>query len=224
MTGGFLATLLATSSSEFSPKYNIAVETGMLEHSDPHWDLINSWHEPSAGLRFGYNLSPKIGVVTSYQGATSSDTLRNNDDYDYESDYSSSLGDVDSRMKEHLITIGPKINFTSKNWFVPYATVQGLVAIGSLESGDNTWNKEEATTYFKDTSAGFGALGALGVEIRTRPISGKLQPIMYFEFGGGFSSALNFSVPEIGVDGADMPIGDLKYGGQHFRFGLGTQF
>jgi hypothetical protein len=224
MTGGLLATLLATSSSEFSPKFNIAAETGMLEHSDPHWELVDSWQESGGGLRFGYNLSPKVGVVTSYQGSTSSSTLNNGGNYDYDSEYSSGLSNVESIMTERLITIGPKINFGSKNWFVPYATVQGLVAIGTLEVGDNASDEENSTTYFKDTAAGFGALGALGVEIRTRPISGKLQPIMYFEFGGGVSSALTFSVPEIGVDGADMPIGDLKYGGQHFRFGVGTQF
>lgn len=224
MTGGLLATLLATSSSEFSPKFNIAAETGMLEHSDPHWELIDSWQEPSGGLRFGYNLSPKLGLVGSFHRALSSSAINyGSDNYDYDSGDSSGLGTVEVQMTESLITIGPKISFGSNKWFVPYATVQGLAAIGMLEMGDNP-RDAESTTYLKDTAAGFGALGALGIELRTRPISGKFQPIMYVEYGGGFSSALNFSAPGIGVGGDDMPIGDLKYGGEHFRFGLGTQF
>jgi len=231
MTGGLLATLLATSSTEFSPKYSLAFETGTLAHYDPHWSLISYWQDPSVGLRFGYNISSKIALTGSYQGANSSGTINYGGDYDYyydeEGNYTetySGLGNVEAEIQENIITVGPKINFGSVRWFVPYASVQGIVVHGRLEMGDSTYEEDEATTYFKDSAMGVGALGALGLELRTRPIAGRVQPIMYFEYGGGITSNLNFSIPSIGVGGDDMPIGDLQYGGQHFRFGVGAQF
>lgn len=231
MTGGLLATLLATSSTEFSPKYSLAFETGRLDHYDPHWELVDSWQDPSVGLRLGYNLSPKLSVVGSYQGMNSSRTLsyggyggyEYDDDGDYVETYSS-VGSVEVQMQENIFTAGPRINFGSKRWVVPYATAQGIVAHGRLEMGDEVYDAEEATTYFKDSAIGVGALGALGLELRTRPIAGRTQAIMYFEYGGGITSNLNFSIPEIGTGGDDISIGDLQYGGQHFRFGFGAQF
>ena len=231
MTGGLLATLLATSSTDFSPKYSLAFETGMLDHYDPHWDLLDSWQDPSVGLRLGYNISPKLAVVGSYQGMNSSRTINYGGDYEYYYDDDgeyiesySSLGNVEAEIQENIFAAGPKINFGSKRWIAPYATVQGILVHGRLEMGDNVIDEEEATTYFKDSAVGVGALGALGLEVKSRPIAGKTQALMYFEYGGGITSRLNYSIPSIGVGGEDMPIGDLQYGGQHFRFGIGAQF
>jgi len=231
MTGGILATLLATSSSDFAPKYSLTFETGRLDHYDPDWDMLNYWQDASAGFRVGYNLSSKLSLVASYQGAVSTSTISyggGTEYYDYaEEEYIYSSSDIESvgaQITENIISFGPKLNMPVKRWLVPYATVQGVVAHDVLIMGDTLYDEDAATTFFRDGATGVGALGALGLEVRTRPVLGKTQPIVYFEYGAGITSDLNFSIPDIGVDGENLPIGDLQYGGQHFRFGFGAQF
>ena len=92
-----------------------------------------------------------------------------------------SLGNVDIGMQQNIITDRSKISFGSMRRFVPYATAQGIIAHGRLKR----WvmrhmAEEDATTYFKDSALGFGALGALGLGLRTRPIAGKTQAIMFW--------------------------------------------
>jgi hypothetical protein len=228
MFKGLLATLLATSSSEFSPKYSLAFETGVLERSDPHWDIVNPWQSSTLGLRGGYNLSSKLAVVASYQRSSSSSELADSYDYYYD-DYgnyienSSSLEALQSGITENIITVGPKLSLASQKWVVPYVTTQAIIAHGRLEMGD-TLSEEDATTYLNDSAMAVGALGALGLEMKTKPFKGKAQGLMYLEYGGGVTSNLNFNVPEIGVDGDNVSIGDLQYAGAHFRFGIGAQF
>lgn len=219
---GLLASLLATSSSDFNPKYTLAFETGQLQYNDDDWSLVESWQSSTVGTRVGYSLSQKLEIVSSYQYNQVSRYLGGYyEEYNYDSYYYDP--EVRTMVTENQLTVGPRVNFPVLKWLVPYATTQVLFVANRLEMGDSL-NAEDATTYFRDTAFGTGAVGALGVECKTRPISGKFQPTLYFEGGAGVSTNLNFSIPDIGVDGASMPVGDLSYGGGYFRFGVGSRF
>lgn len=218
---GLLASLLATSSSEFNPTYTLAFETGQLQYNDDDWSLVESWQTSTVGLRFGYSLSQRLEIVSSYQFNEASRYVGGYYEDYYDGYYYDQ--EVLTMVTENQLTVGPRINFPVLKWMVPYATTQALFLANRLQMGDSL-DSDNATTYFQDTAFGAGLIGALGIEFKTRPISGKFQPTMYFEGGSGISTNLDFSIPDIGVDGASMPIGDLSYGGGYFRFGIGSRF
>ena len=89
---------------------------------------------------------------------------------------------------------------------------------------DNGSFDEDSKTLIDDSALGFGATGALGLEIRTRPIAKKAQLFFYGETGASAATALNFSLQGAGADEGDINIGDLGYGGSYFRVGAGTKF
>ena len=133
------------------------------------------------------------------------------------------LGAVQLELRANQLSVGPKYSLELKRWLAPYATAQGLVTHSIVSMGDQL-DKEEANTYLRDSALGVGAVGALGLELRSRPVSKGFQLNSYLEVGGGISSNMNFKANDLGVDEANIPIGDLKYGGQYVRFGVGTRF
>lgn len=218
--------LLTASASEFQPKYDLAFETGYLAHGDGDWGYLG-WPENTVGVRAGYHLSSRLSVVTSFQSISNINSTGYNSYSYYDEEYEyvggSSLDGARLGIRSNQLSVGPKLAVEIKRWFVPYATAQGLITHAHLQMGD-TLEEDDAKTYIKDSAFGVGTIGALGLEMRTRPIQGKFQLNTYIEAGGGISSNMNFKVKDLGEDDANLPIGDLKYAGQYIRFGIGTRF
>jgi len=211
------------SASDFSPTYDLALETGYLAQNDNDWGYFG-YPENTFGLRAGYHISPNLSILASYQSVLGTDTIGNsnyyneNEDYGDEESVSSSLDSVQMSVRSNQFSVGPRISWNFKRWFVPYATAQGLLVHGHLRMGDGL-DPDDATTFLKDSGYAVGTVGGLGLELRTRPINGKCQLNTYFEWGYGLSSTINFKTQE-----ANLPIGDLQYGGGYFRYGIGTRF
>ena len=231
----FLATLLAGSSAGFSPSYSVDFETGYTEHADVDWDLVDSWQNNSAGLRFGYIMSPKMDIIASYQHSVGSNS---SPDYYYDDvEYmSSGFSGYDISVSENIFSVGPKFNWNVKSlfvpyssaWikhrFVPYATAQLVVIANTLSMADTFVGDEYANTSLQSTAMAVGGTGALGLEIRTRPISSKFQFHGFLEYGGTATSSMNFQLKDAASDGGSINIGDLAYQGVHFRGGVGVRF
>ncbi len=220
-----LATLLSGSGTQFDYTYSLAVETGMVEQADVDWDYATSWQRSTGGLRLGYQLTNTVDILGSvHWGQQSSGYNDYYYDYDYEEGYSTGLSGYDTQVSETLIHVGPKFSWNLKPWFAPYATVQGLLVHNRLQMSDNGAFDEDATTLVDASAMGFGATGALGLELRTRPLAKKSQLFVYGEAGNTAATALNFSVKGAGVGEEDINIGDLGYGGAYFRLGAGMKF
>ena len=225
MLFSMLLAVSTASASEFSPTYDFALETGYLAHNDANWSYFG-YPENTFGLRFAYHLSPTISIVSSYQSILANDSI--NDDYYYyeyeveeepdEVHTSSSLEAVQMSIRANQFTVGPKFSLNLKRWLVPYATAQGLLVHSHVRMGDKL-DMDEATTFLKDSAYAVGAVSALGVELRSRPVKGKFQLNTYVEWGYGLSSNINF---KSGDD--NLPIGDLQYRGGYVRYGIGTRF
>ena len=69
-----------------------------------------------------------------------------------------------------------------------------------------------------------GATGAVGLELRVKPIAKKAQLFFYGESGATGSTAIKFALEGAGTDETDINIGDLGYGGSYFRVGAGMKF
>ena len=88
---------------------------------------------------------------------------------------------------------------------------------------DNGSFDEDSNTLIDASGIGFGATGAVGLELRARPIAKKAQLFFYGESGATGSTAVKFALEGAGTDEADINIGDLGYGGSYFRVGAGTR-
>jgi hypothetical protein len=223
-----LTGLMATANAEkFQPKYELSGELGYLSQNDDDWSYFGN-PEGTYGVRLGYHLNPKLSVVTSVH-SIKTNSYENNyyyDEYEEQSDLSS----VKMNIRSSQLSVGPKYALELKRWFVPYATTQGLITHSTITMGDDL-DRDEAKTYLRDSSMGIGAIGALGLEMRTKPINGKFQLNSYFELGAGVSSEMKFAAKDSDSafqidsdDGSKVPLGDLQFAGQYLRFGIGTRF
>jgi hypothetical protein len=219
-----LAALMSGNTAGFTPKYSVAFEIGQNEHMDPDWELVENYQYNTAGFRLGYNVSPKLEMIASYQNQTTSN-YSNYYDYSYDEEYTSSaFTGLEAFVEENIISVGPKLNLNLKPWFVPYATGQAVMVHQKLTMHDAYSTSDDAITLIDDSAFGMGLAGALGLELRSRPVAGKAQLNTFFEYGGVTGPKMNFALKEAGADGSDINIGDLQYGGYHFRFGLGARF
>jgi len=220
-----LAALMSGGDPGFTPKYSVAFEVGQNEHSDPDWDTVEGYPYNSTGVRLGYNLSPKLEMVASYQHQVTGSYNDYYYDYYYDEEYTSSeFTGINGSINENILSIGPKYNLTIKPWLVPYVTGQAVFVAQKLSLQDAVSASDDPITLVEDNAFGMGLTGALGLEVRTRPIAGKAQLNTFFEYGGTSGPKMNFALSEAGTDGSDIPIGDLQYGGYHFRFGVGARF
>jgi len=219
-----LATLLSGTGTQFDYTYSLAVETGVIAQSDVDWNALSDWQRSTGGLRMGYKITPTIDLLGSVHWGTQSDSYNYYyDDYDVEY-YDNGLSGYDSQVSETVVQLGPKFSWNLKPWFAPYATVQGLMIHNRLQMSDNGSFDEDATTLIDASAMGFGAAGALGLELRIRPIADKTQIFFYGEGGSAGTTALQFAMTDAGAGGTDINIGDLGYGGGYVRVGLGSKF
>ncbi len=221
-----LATLLSGSGEVLDTTFSIALESGQLEHQDPDWDTVTSWSDPSVGVRVGYTINPNLEILGSVHYRVESSTSGNDYYYDYEeSNETEIFSGYSIEVSETFIHIGPKVNWNIKPWLAPYGTAQGLIIHNQLRMGDEySVAEEDSITSLSTSGIGVGLTGAVGLELRTRPIAQKGQLFFYGEGGGSVVSPLEFSIQSASADESDIDIGDLKYGGQYVRFGAGARF
>ena len=112
-----------------------------------------------------------------------------------------------------------------QKWLLPYASTEAQLSHGYLQLG-NTLDKDTATTLVTASGFGVGAVGVVGVELRSRPLFQKFQLTGYLEGGGGITTPLQFSLRDFGGDEASdsRSIGELQYGGSVVRAGVGIRF
>ena len=220
-----LATLLAGSGEVFETTYSLAVETGQVEKADPDWDTVAYYPEPTVGIRAGRTINPNLEILGSIHYASTNNSDQG-DYYYYEDDgYSTSFSGYSGDVTETLVHIGPKFNWNIKPWFAPYATAQGLVVHNRIRLADDyALEEDDSITFVSASGIGLGLTGALGLELRTRPIAKKAQLFFYGEGGSTVASPLQFSLLKAAEDESDIAIGDLTYGGQYVRFGMGARF
>lgn len=222
-----LAALLSGSGTMFDHNYSVALESGLVEQNDVDWDLMDNWQRATGGVRVGYAVSPNLEILGSIHVGSQS-SYNYNDDYYYYDDYEyteSSLSGYASNVNETLIHVGPKFSWNVTSWFAPYATVQGLLIHNQLQMSDGySVDEDDAISFVSASAMGVGATGALGFELRLRPIAKKVQLFTYAETGATGSTALNFALKDAAADGSDINIGDLGYGGGYYRIGIGTKF
>lgn len=220
-----LATLLSGSGNQFDYTYSIAAETGIVEQADVDWDMASSWQSSTGGFRLGYKVTDNVDMLGSVHWGT-----QGNDSYDYYYDYEydeyvgNGMSGYEVQVSETLIHVGPKISWNINSWLAPYATAQALVVHNRLQMSDNGTFDEDSNTLIDASGMGFGATGALGLEIRTKPIAKKAQLFFYGETGATGATAINFALEGAGAGESDINIGDLGYGGGYFRVGAGTKF
>lgn len=221
-----LATLLSGTGNQFDYTYSLAAEVGNVTQADVDWDMASNWQANTGGLRLGYQVNDTIDILGSvHWGSQGSGS-----DYDYyyyeehDESYNSSMSGYEIQVSETLIHLGPKLSWNINSWLAPYATAQGLLIHNRLQMSDSASFDEDSKTLIDDSSIGFGATGALGLELRTKPIAKKAQLFFYGETGFTGATALNFSLTGAGADEGDINIGDLGYGGSYFRVGAGTKF
>ena len=221
-----LATLLSGSGNQFDYTYSLAAEVGAVAQADADWDMASNWQVNTTGLRLGYQLNDNFDMLGSVHWGTQS----NGSGYDYyyyeeyDDSHNSSMSGYEIQVSETLIHLGPKMSWNINSWLAPYATAQGLLIHNRLQMSDSASFDEDSKTLIDDSGLAFGATGALGLEIRTRPIAKKAQLFFYGETGASAATALNFSLQGAGADEGDINIGDLGYGGSYFRVGAGTKF
>ena len=221
-----LAALLSGSGTTFDHNYSIAVESGLVEQNDVDWDVVDNWQRNTGGVRVGYAISSNLEILGSiHHGSQSSgynDYYYEYEDYGY---VEPSLSGYATNVNETLIHLGPKFSWNLTSWFAPYATVQGLLIHNQLQMGEGySLDEEDSATFVNASAMGVGATGALGFEVRLRPIAKKVQLFTYGETGLTSATALNFALKEAAADGSDISIGDLGYGGGYYRIGIGTKF
>ena len=219
-----LATLLSGSGEVFDTTYSLAIETGQVEQADPDWDTVAYWSEPSVGIRAGRTINPNLEILGSIHYAS---TSNNDQEYYYYEDegYNTTFSGFSADVTETLVHVGPKFNWNIKPWFAPYATAQGLVVHNRIRLADDySLEEEDSITFVSASGVGVGLTGALGLELRTRPIAKKSQLFFYGEGGSTVASPIEFSLSKASSDGSDLEIGDLTYGGQYVRFGMGARF
>jgi hypothetical protein len=221
-----LAALLSGSGTMFDHSYSVAVESGLVAQNDVDWNMMDYWQRGTGGVRVGYAMSPNMELLGSIHHGVQSTSYDNYyyGDYDYE--YTSSeLNGYAISVSETFIHVGPKFSWNLTNWFSPYATAQGVLIHNRLQMADGySINEEDDSTYVDTSAMGVGLTGALGLELRLRPIAKKTQLFTYFETGATTATPLNFVLGEAAADGSDINIGDLGYGGGYYRLGLGTKF
>ena len=221
-----LATLLSGSGNQFEYTYSLAAEVGNVAQADTDWDIASNWQANTGGLRLGYQMTDNVDMLGSVHWGTQS----NRSDYDYyyyeeyDESFNSSMSGYEVQVSETLIHLGPKISWNINSWLAPYATAQGLVIHNRLEMSDNGSFDEDSNTLIDASGLGVGATGALGIELRTKPIAKRAQLFFYGETGATGATAVNFSLEGAGADEGDINIGDLGYGGSYFRLGAGTKF
>ena len=221
-----LATLLSGSGNQFDYTYSLAAEVGNVAQADVDWDIASNWQSNTGGLRLGYQVNDNIDILGSVHWGNQN-SGSNYDYYYYEEpdeSYNSSMSGYEIQVSETLLHFGPKLSWNLNSWLAPYATAQGLVIHNRLQMSDSASFDEDSKTLIDDSSLGFGATGALGLEVRTRPIAKKVQLFFYGETGVTGTTALNFALAGAGSDEGDINIGDLGYGGSYFRLGAGTKF
>ena len=218
-----LAALLSGSGATFDHTYSVAVETGVVSQQDVDWEILDSWQQNTSGLRFGYALSPNLEILGSFHYGSQN---QNSDwvIHEYE-EPEDAFGVYSMNVNETLIHLGPKFTWNMTSWLAPYATAQGLLIHNQLQFGEGySIDEEDSATFAQSSALGVGLTGAVGLEVRLRPIAKKVQLFTYAEAGATSASALNFSLKDASSDGEAINIGDLGYGGGYYRIGLGTKF
>lgn len=221
-----LATLLSGSGTQFEYTYSLAAEVGAVAQADADWDIASNWQANTTGLRLGYQLNDNLDILGSVHWGTQGNGSNYGYYYyeDYDDSHNSSMSGYEIQVSETLIHLGPKMSWNINSWLAPYATAQGLVIHNRLQMSDSASFDEDSKTLIDDSGLAFGATGALGLEIRTRPIAKKAQLFFYGETGASAATAINFALQSAGADEGDINIGDLRYGGSYFRVGAGTKF
>ena len=219
-----LATLLSGSGNQFDYTYSLAAEVGEVQQADVDWNTASNWQANTGGFRLGYQVTDNVDMLGSVHWGTQGNDSYDYYYYEYEEPHNSSLSGYETQVSETLIHVGPKFSWNLNSWFAPYATAQALVIHNRLQMSDNGTFDEDSNTLIDASSMGVGATGALGLEIRTRPIAKKAQVFLYGETGASGATALKFSMAGAGTDETDINIGDLGYGGSYFRIGAGMKF
>ena len=219
-----LATLLSGSGNQFDYTYSLAAEVGEVQQADADWNLASNWQSNTGGFRLGYQVTDNVDMLGSVHWGTQGNDSYDYYYYEYEEPDNSSLSGYETQVSETLIHIGPKFSWNINSWLAPYATAQALVIHNRLQMSDNGSFDEDSNTLIDASGIGFGATGAVGLELRARPIAKKAQLFFYGESGATGSTAVKFALEGAGTDETDINIGDLGYGGSYFRVGAGMKF
>lgn len=222
-----MLSLLIAMNSAFavdSPKYEMSIHRELYETLDAPYGVVGH-QDDLVGFRLGYQLNSLITFTASYSTASSGGQ---NSYYDYPEEPdsgSSGTGRVLSEYRSNHFNAGARFSLPLQKWLIPYASTEAQISHGHLQLG-NSLDKDTATTLVTASGFGVGAVGLLGIELRSRPLFQKFQITGYFEGGAGITTPLQFSLRDFGGDeaGDSRSIGDLQYGGSVVRAGVGLRF
>jgi len=208
-----LITLLAGSALAGSADgidHELSVELGSMYTSDDTWrDLFDSEAVSAQGFRAGYSINPNVAVVASWHRGAHDSRLS-----------FSSEQSVNMDFTIHQLAVGPKVDYQVFHWLRPYATVQGVGALGRIQLDEDAQDDDNDLLRFSDTS--FGGFAALGAEFVPGSESRRLHLATHIELGYGKVFAMTFEDEDAG--NTPIEIGDLDMQGFTINAGVGVRF
>jgi len=215
---------LATAAFAAEPRHEVSLELGTHNSDSPAWGVIDSNSSNTIGIRGGYGINSRLTAIGSWHvGQIVTDHSSNSNDYYYEEPVHGSSGlngGVYSSLLVNHLSAGAKISNQIQPWLVPYATVQGLVSIGSFSITDDL-DDDESLINVSDSALGLGGVLSVGAELRAKPVNGASWA-GHLEFGYGLTTEMAFALEGEGDSSAS--IGGLGYKGLSVRAGVGLRF
>lgn len=209
MFTNLLLPILLQSSPALAGGSELSFSWGRLGAPDDNWELL-SYDEQlrSVGVRAGYGLNDHLSVVAGWQWAMDGGAFYSQSDYD--EDYESESFNL--ALTTNRFSVGPKARVEVFPWFVPYATVQASLLVGSLRLDDDL-ESDDNLNQIRSNALAPGAVGALGLELIARRSDRMIRPALGFEAGYGWMASLNLD-----------PVGDMAFRGFYGSWTLGARF
>lgn len=211
MFANLLLPLLLQSSPALAGGSELSFNWGRLGAPDDNWGLL-SYNDQlrTVGVRAGYGLNDHLSVVAGWQRGSDGGAYYAGDDDDYYYEYDTSSFNM--ALTTNRLSVGPKARVEIFPWFVPYATVQASLLVGSLRLDDDL-DSDENLNQIRSNALAPGAVGAAGLELIARRSDRLIRPALGFEAGYGWMASLNLD-----------PVGDMAFRGFYGSWTLGARF
>lgn len=206
--------------------HEFSVEYGISSATDDRFDLVHDRDRISTfGLRGAVAVHDRVNILVGWQtGSWGAEIDNYGYDYDYyDEDYDYyDEGGIAAAYRGHRLTLGPKADLEFGGYFHPYATLQGVLYVGTLLVDDDT-EADDNLNQLKATGLQPGGRAGLGFDIRPYT-AGALTFGFHIEGGYELTAVGAYKAEAPTNPNTQIEIARYGFGGFYGTAGIGVYF
>lgn len=211
--------------------HELSLELGALGTADDRFDLFDDAAlVGTLGLRGGYALHDRVSLLLGYHIGAWGQGVEDGSGFDetttgyYYDEYDDGGGQelMHASYRMHLFSLGPKADLRVADWLYPYATVQGLLAPGTVRLDDDP-KREDNLNQLRGGGLTGGGAAALGLDIIPLARRQAVRAGAHLEMGYGLLAARGYK-GRVGVQDQKVELARFGMGGFYLRWGVGVYF